>query len=74
MSSLLNSTEHVFHAGLISKAVLRLEHRIREAFENRKQQKDAWERFHKTAAGRHVPCRTWMRHGAMLEVISRKRG
>jgi hypothetical protein len=73
MGTLLNGSAHDVNAGLYSKTVGVLESRFSAMIGNWQQQRDAWNQFHRTAAGRHVPRRAWMRHGAMLEVISQNR-
>jgi hypothetical protein len=74
MGIVLSSSGNDVHVSLCLKTVGNLEARIIAAFDNWKQQRDAWRGFHHTAIGRHVPRRAWMRHGAMLEVISQKNG
>jgi len=74
MGMVLNGPEHAVHAGIFTKAVEGLEQRILAALDNWKRQRDAWQQFHRTAAGRHVPRRAWMRHGAMLETLGRRHG
>jgi hypothetical protein len=45
---------------------------LSESLQNIKAQHDSWQRFHQTATGRHISRRAWMRHGAMLEQISKR--
>ncbi|MGB5277978.1 MAG: hypothetical protein WBO16_15710 [Gammaproteobacteria bacterium] len=68
----LNNAGHTAYAGPYAKTLCKLEKRIQGSFTNWKKQQEAWQKFHQTAAGKHVPRRVWMRHGALLEVLSRK--
>lgn len=68
MNIFMDSFGHHSSSGFYSKALSRIEHAIL----NWRQQQDAWISFHKTTVGRNVPRRAWMRHGAMLDVISKK--
>lgn len=61
---------HRIHTDVIVRCVEWLERGMTEALQNLKTQHDSWQRFHQTSVGRHVSRRAWMRHGAMLELLS----
>ena len=62
------------HTGMIARLVHRFDKGLSETRQNMKAQNDSWERFHQSARGRHISRRAWMRHGAMLEQISKRGG
>lgn len=64
-------THHDTHTGVIARLMHRFDKELSETLQNRKAQHDSWQRFHQTARGRHISRRAWMRHGAMLELISK---
>ena len=65
-------THHDTHAGMIARLMHRFDKGLSESLQNIKAQHDSWQRFHQTACGRCISRRAWMRHGAMLEQISKR--
>lgn len=65
-------TNPELHTGMIARLVEPLAKGVSEVRRNMKAQHASWQRYHQTAAGRHISRRAWMRHGAMLEQISKR--
>ncbi len=72
MANLLNTTGHAMSAGFYTRTLSRLEQKINNLLENWRYMRAAWRQFHQSETGRRVPCRVWMRHAAMLEVMNSK--
>jgi hypothetical protein len=68
MANRLNASGHVIHGALYMGTVGRLERLLFEKQASWRRMQHDWQSFHSTAAGRHVPRRVWMRHGALLEI------
>ncbi len=65
-------THHNTHSGMIARLMQRFDKGLSETLQNRKAQHESWRRFHQTVNGRLISRRAWMRHGAMLELISKR--
>lgn len=68
MAIMLNGSSQAIHGALYTGTVGRLERLLHENHAKWRRMRHDWQSFHKTAAGRHVPRRVWMRHGALLEI------
>lgn len=60
------------HTGVIARLVDPFAKGLSGIRKNMEAQHDSWQRYHQTAAGRRISQRAWMRHGAMLEQISKR--
>ena len=60
------------HTGMIARLVGPLVKGLSDVRRNMEAQHASWQRYHQTAAGRRISRRAWMRHGAMLEQISKR--
>lgn len=65
-------TKYDTHSGMIARLMQRFDKGVYETLQNIKAQHQSWQRFHQTSTGRHISRRAWMRHGAMLEQISKR--
>jgi hypothetical protein len=65
-------TNQEVHTGLVARLAELLTKDFYEIRRNTKAQHASWQRYHQTAAGRRISRRAWMRHGAMLEQITRR--
>ena len=65
-------TNHKVQAGLIARLIEPLAKELSEIRKNTKAQHASWQCYHQTPAGRVISRRAWMRHGAMLEQISKR--
>lgn len=65
-------THHDTHSGMIARLMHRFDEKLSETLQNIRAQHDSWQRFHQTPCGRSISRRAWMRHGAMLEQISKR--
>lgn len=63
-------TNHKVHNDILVRITDRFENWLSQIIQHMALQNASWQRFNRTPAGRHVTRRAWMRHGAMLELLS----
>ena len=68
----MSVTNQGVHSGLVARLVQPLAKELSRTRSNIRAQHASWQRYHQTAAGRHIPRRAWMRHGAMLEQLGKR--
>ena len=68
----MSMTNQGGHSGLVARLVQPLAKGFSQTRNNIRAQHASWQRYHQTVAGRHIPRRAWMRHGAMLEQMGKR--